>query len=134
MFEEILAIRVTERPYAWLRRFQIFVDCNPSIRRCLYSRLFRMKDVRYWSSSAGDHYLPCRDRHRLPSLAVESNQLLQALRDFSHFLHFMVGDDIDVSTQHLLCQGRDFSLFLGHERAVSPYDRVLRPHAGQEAA
>src|SRR5437870_12338218 len=105
MFEEILAIRISKRPYARLRRLQILVDRNPSLGCCLYSRFFRTKVISYRSSPTCHHYLLCCDRHRLPSLAVESNQLLQALRDFSHFLHFMVGDDIDVSTQHLLCQG-----------------------------
>src|SRR2546425_7220616 len=103
MFEEILAVRISKRPYAWLRRFQIFVDCNPPIGGCLYSRLFRMEDIRYWSSSAGDHDFPRCERHSLPSLPVQSNELLQARRDLSHLLHFVVGDYVDVSAQHLLC-------------------------------
>src|SRR5437660_11732210 len=93
-----------------------------------------MKDISYRSSPTCNHYLTCCDRHRLPGLAVLSNQLLQALRDFSHFLHFMVGDDIDVSAQHLLCQSRDFRLLLRHKLRVSSNDGDFGPHACEEVA
>ena len=104
MFEEILPVCISKRPYARLGGLQIFVDRDPSIGCCFYSRFFRMKDIRYWSSPTCDHDLPRCDRHGLPSLAVQCDQLLQARRYFSHFLHFIVGDDIDVLTKHLLCQ------------------------------
>src|SRR5439155_10711289 len=75
MFEEILPVRISKRPYTRLGGLQIFINCNPSLGCCLYSRFFRMKDISYRSSSTCDHYLPCCDRHRLPSLSVEMNQL-----------------------------------------------------------